>query len=197
MSVSNHTSRPGTFEDLRHFLIEHAGQLVAVEIDAPRSMDCVPILTVRGVLKYVTPEDHERHLQWLDYDMAASGYEGFEDRDHTEDLAWHTEHYADFEIVNRPGATTAPMTVYASMTVHDMDVRNVVIGRIGHVEEYRDREIVVTRHYATFAIEVMRWDTGHPDEDGTPSMLPSQSIAVRVEQWVEQPIEQALREVPA
>jgi hypothetical protein len=186
MSVTNHTSRPGTFDDLRDFLIEHAGQPIAVEINAPRSMSGAPVFAARGRLKYVTPEDHERHLQWLDFEMAASGYEGFEDCDHTEDLAWHTEHYADFELINRSGGTTA------SMTVHDMDVRNVVIGRIGHVEEYRGRETVVTRHYATFGIEVMRWDVGHPDEDGNPVPLPSQSIAVRVEQWVEQPLETAL-----
>jgi hypothetical protein len=191
MSVTNHTSRPGTFDDLRGFLLDHAGQLVAVEIDAPRSMSCAPVLTVRGRLKYITPEGYVRTLRMLDEEMTESGHEGFEDRDYAEDLAWHTEHYADFELVNRSGGTAA------SMTVHDMDVRNIVIGRIGHVSEYHGREIVVTRHYAKFAIEVMRWDTGHPDEEGVPSMLPSQSIAVRVEQWIEQPLEQALGEVAA
>jgi hypothetical protein len=188
MSVSNHTSQPGTFDDLRGFLADHAGQTVAVEIDAPQSMSGVPAFSTHGRLRPLTAEDEERHLQWLDDEMAASGYEGHEGRDHTEDLAWWSEHYADFELIN-DGVKTG------SMSVHDMDVRDVVVGRLGCVEEHRGREIVVTRHYATFAIEVMRWDVDHLDEDGHPVLLPSQLIGVRVEQWIERPIEQALGEV--
>jgi hypothetical protein len=46
MNVSNHASRPSTFEDLRGFLFDHAGQRVSVGIDADRSMFGVPVFEV-------------------------------------------------------------------------------------------------------------------------------------------------------
>jgi hypothetical protein len=189
MSVSNHTSRPGVFEDLRGFLFDHAGQHVSVGIDADRSMFGVSVLHARGRLKPLTLKDHERDAQWFDEYMTESGHEGYENRDHTEELADLVEHHADFELVDSHGRKTA------SMDVWDHDVRDVIIGRLGEITEHYGREIVVTRHYATFRIEVMRWDHDHPDDDGSPGDLPSQLIKVRIEQWIERPIEQALEEV--
>jgi hypothetical protein len=181
VSVANHVSRPGTFEGLREFLLDYAGHRVVVEVDAHKAISGVPALYARGILWPLTPEDHERTLQMLDEQA------GFGDRDHTEELADRIGHYADFDLLDGYGGTTA------SVMVWDGNVQDVVIGRIGWVEEHRGQEIVVGRDYASFCIDVMRWDCDRLDEDGTPDELPSQVLSIRVEHWVEQPLERALR----
>jgi hypothetical protein len=185
MSVSNHTSQPGTFEDLRGFLLDHTVHDVVVEIYAHKAMHGDPVFSARGTLWPLTLEDHKRTLRLAD---ECAGYEG---RDHTEDLAYAIGHCADFELVDNRGRRAA------SMTVFDDEVREVVIGRLGEISEHRGEEIVVTREYAAFDIEVMRWDVDHPDEEGTPAELPSQLISVRITRWVERPFEQAVAEIPA
>jgi hypothetical protein len=181
-TVANHLSHPGTYDDLRGFLLDHAGHRVVVEVDAHNAMDRVAVFRAEGILKPVTLPDHERELQQLDRHMTEAGYDGYEDIDHSDDLAYSFAHYADFELVDRAGTKTA------SMVVWDHAVRDVTIGLHGQVVERRGEETVVTREYADFCLEVLRWDCAHPDEDGTPGELPSQLIRVRVERWVEQPL---------
>jgi hypothetical protein len=136
--VANNISRPGTFDDLRGFLLDHAGEHVVVEIDAPQAIDAVPVIRCEGTLHPLTLADHERILQRLDADMTASGYEGYENRDHAEELAFSVNHFVDLKLHDRNGRETA------SMSVHDMAVRNVVTGQAGYISEHGGQEIVAT-----------------------------------------------------
>jgi hypothetical protein len=120
--------------------------------------------------------------------MTDAGYDGYEDRDHTDELADLVGHYADFRLVDSGG------NAIASMEIWERFVRDVTIGRLGEVHECRGREIVVAREYVRFCVEVLRWDYEQPDEDGCPSGLPSQLVSVDIEHWDERPLTQALRE---
>jgi hypothetical protein len=192
VSVENHIRQPGTYEDLRGFLLDHTGHRVTVAVDAPQSMDGVSVaFRAEGILRPVTLTDHERMYARLAERMYERfGNCPFDDRELAEHLAYLVEHQADFKLVDSRGNETA------SMQLCEWFVRNVEIGRIGSVNGDNGEEIVVTTDYADFCVEVLRWDYDHLDEDDCPGELPSQLLRFRVERWVERSLEQTLREAP-
>jgi hypothetical protein len=186
--ISNRISRPGTYDDLRGFLLDHAGHRVSVAIDTHKAWDGGPVFRARGILMPLTLADHEHDYQMIDEHMTEAGYDGYEDRDHIDELAWCVGHNADFKLVDPDGRETA------SMMVWDGEVRDVTVGLFGYISEHRGEEIAVTVEYADFCVEQLRWDYDNPDEDGCPGDLPSQLVQVRIERWVERPVAQALSE---